>query len=602
MAKVKPKSTQKKQSEKKVFIDNPLYNYGLIILFTVFIILLTTFKITGDDDVFWHLATGRYIVENLHVPSVDIFGFITQGQEWMPFEWGWDVITYGIYSIGGYPAISIFRTIVFLAMFGIYFLILRKFKVSYTLIFIFLTLLAFGIMDRLTPRPHILSLLFFVILLYILMEYRYFNRSNHKILYFIPLIFLLWANLHMGILAGLFLFGIFVLSEIIIYFKPNKYSSKEIPALSKQELQRLLLIFAISIVMLFINPNFYSTYIYAYEHTKMKLLETINEWRSPFDEMFGSGFVTVIYKIYLFGGLLVLYYAIKKKDLFAALLFIGFALYSVRAVRFTVDYIIILNVFLIISVSWIISSLKGNTLKDFINRSPLPKLLIEGVLVFFIISIINDKFYLDMLKYYRVSGFGINSDFIPTQMFDFMKANNIPQTGSRPFNHFGTGGFLVWNFPESKNFIDSRNLNDEIFNEYSHIVSKKSGFENKLNQHEIDYALYLAPDLVRAPQEMEQTIISYFSRHPDEWKLVFWDDKSFLFLKNLPKFKEIIDRYEYKYASPYNLIYNKNVLEKAVKENPVQLKSEIKRKLSEEPNGLIISTINNNYSQKLLNN
>ncbi|MBV6477782.1 MAG: hypothetical protein HGGPFJEG_00526 [Ignavibacteria bacterium] len=601
MAKAKSKSSHSKQPEKKVFIDNPLYNYGLIALFTVFIILLTTFKITGDDDVFWHLATGRYIVENLHVPSTDIFGFVTQGQEWMPFEWGWDVITYGLYNIGGYTAISVFRTIIFLLIFGINFLILRKFNVSYTLIFLFLTMLAFGIMDRLTPRPHILSLLFFVILLYILIEYRYFNRSNHKILYFIPLIFLFWANLHMGILAGLFLFGIFVLSEIVIYFKPQKYSTKEIPALSKIELRRLVIIFAVSAITLFINPNFYSTYIYAYEHTKMKLLETINEWRSPFDEMFGGGFVTVIYKIYLFGGLLVLYYAIKKKDLFPALLYIGFALYSVRAVRFTVDYIIIINIFLILSISFIISSFKGNVMKDFINRNPLPKLVLEAMLVFFIISIINDKFYLDLLKYYRVSGFGINSEFIPTQMFDFMKANNIPQTGSRPLNHFGTGGFLVWNFPESKNFIDSRNLNDEIFNEYSQIVSKKPGFEKKLSDYEIDYALYLAPDLVRAPQEMEQTIISYFSRHPDEWKLVFWDDKSFLFLKNLPKFKEIIDKYEYKFASPYNLIYNKNVLEKAVKDNPETLKTEIKRKLSEDPNGLIISTINNNYSQKLLN-
>ncbi len=44
--------------------------------------------------------------------------------------------------------------------------------------------------------------------------------------------------------------------------------------------------------------------------------------------------------------------------------------------------------------------------------------------------------------------------------------------------------------------------------------------------------------------------------------LVFWDDKSFLFIKNLPKFKEIIDKYEYKYVTPYNFLYQKNVLEK----------------------------------------
>ncbi len=92
MAKRQKKNVQKSVPSKTAFKDNPFYNYGLIILFSIFIILLTTFKITGDDDVFWHLATGRYISETHQVPSADIFGYVTQGQEWMPFEWGWDMI------------------------------------------------------------------------------------------------------------------------------------------------------------------------------------------------------------------------------------------------------------------------------------------------------------------------------------------------------------------------------------------------------------------------------------------------------------------------------------------------------------------------------
>ena len=130
-------------------------------------------------------------------------------------------------------------------------------------------------------------------------------------------------------------------------------------------------------------------------------------------------------------------------------------------------------------------------------------------------------------------------------------------------------------------------------------MSKKPGFETKLKNYDFDYFIYLAPDLVRAPNEMEQTILSYLSRHPEEWKLVFWDDKSFLFVKNLPKFKEVIDKYEYKYATPYNFLYQKNVLEKAATEYPEQLRSEMKRKLSEDQNGLIINSINNTYLNKL---
>ena len=199
---------------------------------------------------------------------------------------------------------------------------------------------------------------------------------------------------------------------------------------------------------MFINPNSFDTYLYAYAHTKMKLLETINEWRSPFDEMFSGGFVSTIYKIFLFSGVLILYYAVKKKDMFAALLLIGFVFYSVRAVRFTVDYIIICSVFLIISISFIVNNIKNESIKNFINVNPFPKVLISAALLFFIFNLPNNSLYLDHLKYYRITGFGINSDFIPTQMYDFMRERKITEIGKRPFNHFGTGGSLVWNFPE----------------------------------------------------------------------------------------------------------------------------------------------------------
>jgi hypothetical protein len=339
--------------------------------------------------------------------------------------------------------------------------------------------------------------------------------------------------------------------------------------------------------------------VYAYDHTKMKLLETINEWRSPFDPVYGGGFVTNIYKFFLFGGLVILYYSMRKKDYFPALVYVGFAIYSVRAVRFTVDYIMIIFVFFVIALDFILAEFSKEKLNSILRYSPVPSVIIMAVLTYLIFNIPNNKLYLEQLQYYRVSGFGINSDFIPVQMFDFMREHKIPETGQRPLNHFGSGGYLVWNFPESKNFIDSRNLNDEIFSEYNTLIAKRPGFENKLKQYDFDYSIYLAPDLVRAPAEMEQTIISYFSKKQDDWKLVFWDDKSFLFLKNLPKFKEIIDKYEYKYVTPYNFGYQKQSIENGMKNDPVRVKSEIDRKLSTEPNGVIINTIQNSLTSKL---
>ncbi|HEY5536154.1 MAG TPA: hypothetical protein VIL99_14610 [Ignavibacteria bacterium] len=593
---------EKKKSAKQEVVnydEKPLFNYGLLAVFFIFLIFFTTFKITGDDDVFWHLATGRYIIETGSVPATDVFGFITQGQKWMPFEWGWDILTYSVYNIAGYIGLSILRTLLLIIVFSVFLLILRKFKVNYNLVILALITLLFSIIDRLTPRPHLMSYVFFALTLYILIQYRYFKRDNYKILFFLPLIFLFWANTHMGIIAGILLLGVYVSSELISYFSSNSSKNTEIRNLNKPEIVRLLMIFIACLLVMLINPNGIATYIYAYDHTKMKMLETVNEWVSPFSEKYTDSFVSYLYKGFLFSGILVLYYAFKKKDLFLGLLYIVFAVYSVRAMRFTVDYILVMFCFTIISIDYLSGKVNSRKLKKYFSINPVPKLIISAALILLIFPVKDDSLYLKFLKYYRVTGFGINSDFIPTQMFSFIKENKINEIGERPFNHFGTGGFLIWNFPASKNFIDSRNLNDSIFFEYNTIIGKKPGFEKKFKDYNFDYVIYLAPDLIRMPEEMEQTIISYLSKNSNDWKLVFWDDKSFLWVKNLPKFKDLIDKYEYKYMTPYNYAYNKPVLEKGINEDLPTLKKEIDRKMAEDPNGIVISSAMKIYGNRI---
>jgi hypothetical protein len=451
-------------------------------------------------------------------------------------------------------------------------------------------------MDRLSPRPHILTYLFFVLVLYLLTSFKYIEREKYlKKLYFLPVIFLLWGNIHMGVLAGGLLLFTFTVSEILIYFYPRSFSSNEIKPLSKDLLKKLFIISVVSALVLLVNPHGLHTYLYAYGHTKMKMLETVNEWRNPFNSGMDFGFIVTFYKILLFAGILILIYAFKKKDLFFGLIYIAFALYSVRAIRFTVDYEIIILFFIAVSVNYFLSasSVKKGILNTILfgNAS---KIVLAAFFIFITFNIPNQKVY-QWLMYYRVYGFGINDEFMPVQLFDFKKENNIE---GKPFNHFGTGGYLVWNFPNEKNFIDSRNLNDVIFNEYNTIMMKGRGFEKKMEDYGMDYILFLDPDLVRRPKDLQTNIVSFASRNPN-WKLVFWDDKSFLFVKNIPKFAELIKNKEYKILNPYNFLFYPQEFEKMLKDDPQTAKNELERKLQAEPNGLIYGSINQ-YAQQFL--
>jgi len=588
VAKVKSKTNQQgKTKDNAVPEENKYVTYGLLGVFLVLVFMAVSYQISGDDDLFWHLATGRYIVENKIVPDKDVFGHITSGTEWIPFEWGWDLLTYGLYNIGGYNAILLFRSLAFCFIFLLLYLLLRKFRVNSFLSVFALFFLLVAIMDRFSPRPHILTYIFFVLLLYILLSYKYIDKQKYgKRLYLIPLIFLLWANSHMGVLAGGLILFVFTVTETIIYLKPSSFTSAELKALSKTELRNLWIISAVSALMLLVNPHGISTYVYAYSHTKMKMLESVNEWQSPFSSKLDFGFIVTLYKIFIFSGILVLYYAVKKRDLLFALMYISFLIYSVRAIRFTIDYEIIMSVFIIISISYILSQVRATGFKKIYNGNVLKGAL--GIFFIYIIALIPNNEIYQKIQYYRVSGWGINTDFIPVQLFDFMKENNITGT---PYNHFGTGGYLVWNFPGEKNFIDSRNLNDEIHNEYSYIMAMQPGFEKKLEDRGVDYVIYLDPDLIRRPTELKGLVTNYFS-NSKKWKLLFWDDKSMLFVKDIPKFSEVINKYEYKTVDPYDFIFNKPEFENRIRLNPDGARSELKRKMDSEPNGFLFKNVN----------
>jgi len=591
-----PQQTNPSKKGKLQFIEeNKKFSNGLLVVLLLLVFFASSYKISGDDDFFWHLATGRYIVENKVVPDTDVFGFVSQGSQWIPFEWGWDVLTYSLNNIGGYNAILIFRSIAFTLIFFVYYMLFRKFKVNSLISILMLFALLVSIMDRLSPRPHVITYLFFSIILYLLLSFKYFEREHYiKKLYFLPLVFLIWGNMHLGVLAGgLFLF-VFTITEIIIFYNPRKFFTSEIIPLSKEHLLKLLIISAACALVLLLNPHGIQTYIYAYNHTKMKLLETVNEWRSPFD---GGGFTASLYRIFLYAGVLVLFYAYKKKDLLSGLVYIAFAIYSARKIRFTVDYNFIMIFFLTMSVNYIIVNLKSykSGLTGKLLKGNPAKVVVGVFLIFLITQIPSNNIY-TAIQYYRPSGWGIDNDFMPVELFKFAIENNI---SGKPFNQFGTGGYIVWNFPGQQNFIDSRNLNDDIFNEYNSIMSMRPGFEKKLEKYGIDYVVYLDPDMTRRPTDLKSVIVAYLSRNPN-WKLVFWDDKSFLFVKNIPKFSEVINKYEYKVINPYTAIFFKQEFDNNIKNNSQIAKDELNRKKEGEPNGYLYQTLNQEVS-KILN-
>ena len=98
-------------------------------------------------------------------------------------------------------------------------------------------------------------------------------------------------------------------------------------------------------------------------------------------------------------------------------------------------------------------------------------------------------------------------------------------------------------------------------------------------------------NLLDSRESMQRTPIPYLSNNREQWRLVYWDDQSFIYVRDLPKFHDLIDRYAYKTLHPYLYSYQRNQYDSLRNTFPELFQKELNRKLTEEPEGLIVNLL-----------
>ena len=105
-----------------------LFDYLLFGLFVVMVpfALGGSTAIFNDGDVSWHLAAGRWILDNGRIPQVDPFSFTMGGQPWVAFEWLAEIIYASAFGLAGYAGVAAVVTLALMALHLIVFLHLRR--------------------------------------------------------------------------------------------------------------------------------------------------------------------------------------------------------------------------------------------------------------------------------------------------------------------------------------------------------------------------------------------------------------------------------------------------------------------------------------------
>jgi hypothetical protein len=173
-------------------------------------------SLLGDCDTGWHIRTGEWILAHHAVPYRDLFSFSKPDSVWFAWEWLADVIFAALNSIGGLATVSLFAVLLIAVIFTLVFRLARR-KSNPVLAVAVTVLVVAASSIHWLARPHLFTLLFAVVFLNGLDRVKEGRTRIAGIpwLALLPVLTVLWTNLHGGFLVGVLMISAFGAAELL---------------------------------------------------------------------------------------------------------------------------------------------------------------------------------------------------------------------------------------------------------------------------------------------------------------------------------------------------------------------------------------------------
>jgi hypothetical protein len=225
-------------------------------------------------DLAYQLRAGAAILDNRAIPAVDTWTFTAAGAPWTDQQWGAQVLLSTIFQVGGWTGLVLFRGLLMAVTFGCLFAIGRRAGLGSRLAAL-LTLVAFAVSAvALALRPQLLAVAIFAIVLLLVAD----RRSHPRRLWAVPILVLVWANVH-----GSFFFGPLVLG---LAWLEDLHDRVDRP-------HRTLLVGLVAAVAACVTPFGPAVWGYAVELSRNpEVTRRISEWQPT---SVGSGYGALFY-------------------------------------------------------------------------------------------------------------------------------------------------------------------------------------------------------------------------------------------------------------------------------------------------------------------
>jgi hypothetical protein len=226
-------------------------------------------------DVFWQLAAGQWMLAHHSVIGLDPFSYTETHRQWVNDEWGSEVILASLYKLFGAAAFNIIAIVTGTLSLVCTMLYARALGARGGRLAAIAILLAFGIAGFVTQdRGLSFSLIWLPLELLCLTK----ARTNPRLLWWLPPLFLLWANTHGSILVGLLVLGV----ELAWSVAPERLVARVGGAGRSTHPRQLFIVAVVGTLATFVTP--YGPHLLFYDigvGTNSQIGQYISEWGSP---------------------------------------------------------------------------------------------------------------------------------------------------------------------------------------------------------------------------------------------------------------------------------------------------------------------------------
>lgn len=240
-------------------------------------------KLLGDAGTGWHIRTGQLILATHAIPRVDPFSSQIN-KPWIAWEWLYDVIVGCLERWAGLNGVVWLTAIVIATVFAALFRLLTRRGTSF-LVELLLTLLALSASTiHFLARPHVLSWLFVLIWFWILDCAESAIPSKGRRLWLLPVLMLVWVNVHGAFLLGFVLLGIFWLGSLWTWLtlKESRIEESLHKIAAGKRVRESTLVGLAAAVASLVNPYGWHLHEHIYRYlTNRFLMEHIDEFQSP---------------------------------------------------------------------------------------------------------------------------------------------------------------------------------------------------------------------------------------------------------------------------------------------------------------------------------